>query len=134
VEVLVAAVLQLTEIVNQTGIGIEIEIAFPVGEIVSTSGPDVGLNLLYVIPHGIKIQVNYVSLFRPGVSKFSSLEESFRLSYVGWAAYLIHAGRSCQWQSINSYASGTMAVPVEYIKHCLLHKVYNTNGRNEKCI
>jgi hypothetical protein len=71
VEVLVAAVLQLTETVNQTGIGIEIEIAFPDGEIVSTLDPDVGLNLLCVIPHGIKIQVNCASLSRPCVSIFS---------------------------------------------------------------
>jgi hypothetical protein len=57
-EVRVAAVLQLTETVNQTGIEIEIEIVFPVGETVSTLDPDVGLNLLYVIQHGTKIQVN----------------------------------------------------------------------------
>jgi hypothetical protein len=69
VEILVAAVLQLTGIVNQTGIGIEIEIVFPDGEIASTLGPDVGLNLLCVIQHGTKIQVGSISVFKPGVSE-----------------------------------------------------------------
>jgi hypothetical protein len=61
VGVRVAVVLQLTETVNQTGTETEIEIVFPVGETASTSDPDVGLNLLYVIQHGTKIQVNHFS-------------------------------------------------------------------------
>jgi hypothetical protein len=72
VAILVAAVSQLTGTVNQTGIGIEIEIVSPDGEIVSTLvlGPDVGWNLLYVIQHGTqKIQVGSVSVLKPGVSK-----------------------------------------------------------------
>ena len=63
VEVQVAAVLQLTETVNQTGIEIEIEIVFPAGETASTLDHDVGLNLLYVNQHGTKIQVNSIFLF-----------------------------------------------------------------------
>jgi hypothetical protein len=77
VEILVVAVLQLTGTVNQTGIGIEIETVFPGGENVSTLGPDVGLNLLCVIQHGTKIQVNSISI-----------EECFRLSCIGWAVFL----------------------------------------------
>jgi len=57
VEVQVAAVLQLTETVNQTGIETEIEIVFPAGETASTLDHDVGLNLLCVNLHGTKIQV-----------------------------------------------------------------------------
>jgi len=65
VEVQVAAVLQLTETVNQTGIETEIEIVFPAGETASTLGHDVGLNLLYVNLHGTKIQVIFFFIFRP---------------------------------------------------------------------
>jgi hypothetical protein len=61
VEVPVVVVLQLTEIVNQTGIETEIEIVFPVGGIGSTLGLDVGLNRLCVIQHGTKIQVKCFS-------------------------------------------------------------------------
>jgi len=57
VEVQVAAVLQLTETANQTGIETETEIVFPAGETASTLDHDVGLNLLYVNLHGTKIQV-----------------------------------------------------------------------------
>jgi len=63
VEVQVAAVLQPTETVNQTGIAIEIEIVFPVGETASTLDHGVGLNLLYVNLHGTKIQVIFFFLF-----------------------------------------------------------------------
>jgi len=63
VEVQVAAVLQLTETVNQTGIEIEIEIVFRAGETASTLDHDVGLNLLYVNLHGTKIQVIFFSFF-----------------------------------------------------------------------
>jgi hypothetical protein len=63
VEILVAAVSQLTETANQTGIVTEIEIVFLDGGIVSTLVPDVGLNLHYVILHGIKIQVSYISMY-----------------------------------------------------------------------
>lgn len=66
VEVQVAAVLQLTETVNQTGIEIEIEIVFPAGETASTLDHDVGLNLLYVNLHGTRIQVIFFLIFRPG--------------------------------------------------------------------
>ena len=66
VEVQVAAVLQLTETVNQTGIEIEIGIVFPAGETASTLGHDVGLNLLYVNLHGTRIQVIFFFIFRPG--------------------------------------------------------------------
>jgi hypothetical protein len=68
-EILVAAVSQLTGTVTQAGIGIEIEIVFPDGEIVSTLGPDVGLNLLCVIQLGTKIQVGSISVLKPGVSE-----------------------------------------------------------------
>ena len=57
VEVQVAAVLQLTETVNQTGIEIEIETVFPAGETASTLDHDVGLNLLSVNLHGTRIRV-----------------------------------------------------------------------------
>jgi hypothetical protein len=67
VEVQAAAVLQLTETVNQTGIEIETEIVFPVGETANTLDHDVGLNLLYVILHGTKILVIlFYFIFRPG--------------------------------------------------------------------
>jgi hypothetical protein len=69
VVILAAAVSQLTGTVNRTGIEIEIEIVFPDGEIVSTMGPNVGLNLLCVIQHGTKIQVCSISMLKPGVSE-----------------------------------------------------------------
>jgi hypothetical protein len=113
VEVLVVAVLQLIETVNQTEIATEIEIVFHVGEIVSTLDHDDGLNLLYVIQRGTKIQVNCIVVFKPDIFEvFFLIEASFGSVSVVWAAYLIHIHISYQWQRINSYTDGTRALPV----------------------